>query len=164
MGTSIVDGTVAEATVKRARGGMSVFSALRFDLDDGSSRTVKNAVTTQAVAETLTPGNRGRFYLFTAFDIKGVHGARLPDGRSAYGFPGNNKKLFLILGILNIVWITFMVLAEGRVPMLAVALMILAVIGYVVMGKGEREAKALFDGDAGHAPPARQATAPLSGI
>lgn len=162
MGTSIVDGTIAEATVKRARRGFTQYNTVRFDLDDGSARTVKNAVTTQAVAETLTPGNRGRFYLFTAFDIKGVHGARLPDGRAVFGFPGNNKKLFLIFGIINIAWIAFMVLAEGRVPMLAVALLILAVVGFVLMGKGEREAKAQFDGDGGYASPAPPLAAPFA--
>lgn len=164
MGTSIVDGTVAEATVRRARGGFTIFSTLRFDLDDGSSRTVKNAAAAQPVAETLAPGNRGRFYLFTSFDIKGVHGARLPDGRSVYGFPGSNKMIFLILGIVNVAWITLMVLTKGGVPLLAAALLVLAIVGYILMGKGEREAKAQFDGDGDYAPPPRPSATPLAGV
>jgi hypothetical protein len=153
MATSIVDGTVAEATVKRVRGGFSVFSTLRFDLDDGTARTVKNAVATQAVAETLTPGNRGRFYLFTAMDIKGVHGARLADGRSVYGFPANNEKLFLVIGVISIVLIAAMLIIAGNLSLLPVLALILAVIGYIFMSKGKREAKAQFDGDVGDAQP-----------
>lgn len=149
MGTSIIDGTVEEATLKRARSGVAVFSNLRFQSTDGASRTIKNAVTTQAVADELKPGIRGRFYLFTSFDIKGVHGVRRADGRAIYGFPGNNRKIFLILGLINLAWVAFrLFVIQDGVPLLGVALLILAIVGYVLMGKGAREAQAQFDADA----------------
>ena len=41
---------------------------------------------------------------------------------------------------------------EGDVPLLAILLLILGVVGYIFMGKGEREARTQFDGDGGYHP------------
>jgi hypothetical protein len=154
MSTSMIDGTVAEAVTRRSRGGITIFKSIRFDLDDGSSRTVTKAVVKQEVADELVPGAKGRFYQFKAFDISGIHGLRAPDGRAVYGFPGNNQKLFLVLGIVNLLWIAVMIAARGAVPMLGVALLILAALGWYFMGQGQAEAKRQFDGDAGYPGPA----------
>jgi hypothetical protein len=154
MSTSIIDGTVEEAVPGRRRGGITVFKTVRFQLADGSSRTVTKAVVKQEIADELTPGAKGRFYLFNAFDIRGIHAVRTPDGRSVYAFPGNNQKLFLILGFINLAWVVFKVAVDGEVPLLGVALMILAAVGWYFMGKGQTEAKQLFDGDTGYAAPA----------
>jgi hypothetical protein len=152
MSTSIIDGTITGAEIKRSRGGITIFKTIAFQRDNGPSQTVRNAVVKQEVADALTPGATGRFYLYNAFDLKGVHGARLPDGRALYAFPTNNQKIFLILGIVNIAWIALMLATRGAVPLLGVAMLILAVVGYIFMSKGAREAKAQFDGDAGYAP------------
>ena len=153
MSTSIIDGTVAEAEPGRARGGFTVFKSIRFALADGSSHTVNKAVVKQIVADELVPGATGRFYLFKAFDIGGVHGVRTPDGRAVYGFPANNQNLFLGLGIVNLLWIVVMIAARGAVPFLGVGLLGLAAVGWYMMGKGKAEAKQQFDGDAGYARP-----------
>lgn len=155
MTTSIIDGRVEAADLKRAKGGVSIFRSVTFQPDTGPTRTIKNAVVKDNVASELVPGAAGRFYLYNAFDLKGVHGVRTRDGRSIYGFAANNKKIFLILGIVNIAWIALRVFViDGQVPLLAILLMILAVAGFIFMSKGENEAKAQFDGDAGYAPPA----------
>ena len=149
MSTSIVDGTIEEAVPGRSRGGITVFKSIRFKGDDGTERTITKAVVKQPLVDELTAGARGRFYLFNAFDIRGVHGLRTADGRSVYVFPTNNQKIFLLLGIVNLLWIAFKVAVDGEIPMLAAALLVLAVVGWVMMGKGEKEAKAQFDGDTG---------------
>jgi len=151
VGTSIVDGSIEDAKIKRARAGIAIFEFIQFRLNDGSSRTVKKAVATQAVADQLAPGTSGRFYLFNSFDLKGVHGVRRSDGTAIYGFPGNtNRRLFVFLGLLNLVWIVMRVtLIDGQVPLLGVALLILAVVGYVLMGKGANESKLQFESDRG---------------
>lgn len=153
----MIDGIVEEAVLKRARGGLAVFDSIRFRLDDGSSRTIKKAVVKQVVADALTPGSRGRFYLYSAFDLKGVHGVRRSDGTAIYGFPSNNAKVFLILGIVNLAWIALRLSTDGKIPMLGIALLILALVGYVLMNKGHREAKQQFEGDSAHAPAAAAA-------
>ena len=154
MSTSTIDGTVVEAVPGRRRGAITVFKSIHFQLDDGSSRTVTKAVVKQDVADELVPGAKGRFYLFKAFDLSGVHGVRTPDGRAVYAFPANNQKLFLVLGIINLLWVVFMIATKGAVPMLGVALMVLAGVGWYFMGKGQTEASQQFEGDAGYAGPA----------
>lgn len=154
MSTSIIDGSIEAADLKRAKGGATIFRSITFQQTGVGTRTIRNAVVKDNVAAELVPGTHGRFYLYNAFDLKGVHGIRTPGGRDVYGFAGNNRKLFLILGIFNCVWIALRVLViDGQVPMLAVLLLVLAAVGFVFMGKGEREAKAQFDDDAGYRPP-----------
>ena len=153
MSTSIIDGTVTGAVVRRARAGITVYKTLDFERDNGPPQTIKNAVVKQEVADALAPGTRGRFYLYNSFDLKGVHGVRTPDGRAVYGFPTNNQKIFLILGIVNIAWIALMITTRDAVPLLGVAMLGLAIVGYIFMGKGARETRAQFDGDTGDAPP-----------
>lgn len=150
MSTSIIDGTVEEVVRGRRRGAVSVLKSIRFQLDDGSSRTVTKAVVKQDVADELQPGARGRYYLFSAFDLRGIHGVRTPDGRAVYAFPTSNQKLFLILGIINLAWIAFKVAVDGQIPLLGAALLVLAVVGWYFMGKGQTEARQQFDGDAGY--------------
>jgi hypothetical protein len=147
MSTSIIDGTVEQAEPGRSRSGTTIFKSIRFALDDGSSRTVTKAVVKQEIADELVPGVKARFYLFKAFDISGIHGVRTPDGRAVYAFPGSNQKLFLVLGILNLAWVVTMIAVRGAVPMLGVALLILAAVGWYFMGQGQAEAKRQFDGD-----------------
>lgn len=152
MTTSIIDGRVESAELRRARGGLSVFRTITFQPDSGPTRTIRNAVVKQNVADELTPGAQGRFYLYNAFDQKGVHGVRTPDGRATYGFATNNQKLFLLTGVLSVVWMALRIATEGDVPLLAILLLILGVVGYIFMGKGEREARTQFDGDGGYHP------------
>lgn len=147
MTVSIIDGRVEAADLRRARGGLSVYRSITLQPDNGPTRTIKNAVVTQNIADELTPGAQGRFYLYNAFDQKGVHGVRTPDGRAIYGFAGNNRKLFLLLGVISTLWIALRVTVEGDVPLLGILLLILGIIGYIFMGRGEREAKAQFDAD-----------------
>lgn len=150
MTTSIIDGHVAAADLKRARSGISIYRSVTFQPDQGAEWVVKNAVVKQNVADALLPGARGRFYLYSAFDVKGIHGVRTSDGQSIFGFPGNNQKLFLVLGIFNLIWVAFTIVVRGGVPLLGAAGMVLCIAGYIFMSKGQREAQAQFDGDAGH--------------
>ena len=150
MGTSVIDGTVEAVQLKRKRAGIAIFDTIQFRQNDGTSRTIKKSVSTQAVADQLAPGTAGRFYLFNTFDLKGVHGVRRTDGTAVYGFPGTgNRKLFLIIGVINLAWIALRLATEGDLPLLGVGLVILGVVGYVLMGKGASEAQAQFDNDPG---------------
>jgi hypothetical protein len=151
MPTSVIDGTVEEAIPGRAKGGVAVFKSIRFQLDNGTSRTVTKAVVTRNVGDEIVPGARGRWYLYTTFDLKGVHGLRTSDGRAVYGFPGTNRKLFLLIMVVSLLWLVLKITVDGEVPLLGVGLFILGIVGWVFMGKGEREAKEQFDGDAGFA-------------
>ena len=152
MGTSTIDGTVAAVEMGRSARGLSIFKSIRFQLTDGSSRTITKAVARTPIADQLTPGSSGRFYLFTGFDLKGVHGIRKADGTTICEFPGNNVRLFLILGIINVLWIILRLSTDGQLPLLAVALIILSIVGYVLLSKTQREAKQQFADDAAFRP------------
>lgn len=147
MPTSIVEGTVEETSLRWSRRGISLFNSIRFRKDDGTEQTVNKAVVKQEVADQLTPGARGRFYLFKAFDIGGIHGVRLPDGREIYAFPANNEKIFLISGSVALLWVVLAIFTRGGVPVLGAGLLILSGFGYYFMSKGRHEAKAQFEGD-----------------
>lgn len=157
MSTSFIDGTVEHVEPGRRRGAIAVFKTIRFQLADGSSRTITKAVTKQDVAAELVPGATGRFYLFNAFDIRGIHGVRTPDGRAICAFPTNNQKLFVLSGVIALAWVTLKVAVDGEIPLLGVALIILAVVGWYFMGKGQAEALRQFEGDSSYAPPAAAA-------
>lgn len=116
MPTSIIDGSIEAADLRRAKGGASIFRSITFQQADGGTRTIRNAVVKDNVAAELVPGTRGRFYLYNAFDLKGVHGVRTVSGRDIYGFAGNNQKIFLILGIFNLIWIAVMIVLHDRAP------------------------------------------------
>lgn len=153
MTTSIIDGHVESAELRRARGGLSVFRTIVFQPHSGPTRTIRNAVVKQNVADELTPGAQGRFYLYNAFDQKGVHGVRTPDGRATYGFATNNQKLFLISAIIALLWMILRFTVDGDIPVLGILLFILGIVGFIFMGKGEREARTQFDGDADYRAP-----------
>lgn len=162
MGTSTIDGTIEAAELKRTAKGLSLFNSIRFRLDDGSTRTITKAVANTAIADELVPGSTGCFYLFTGFDLKGVHGIRRSDGTAICDFPSRNAKLFLLVGVINLAWIVLRVGLDGTVPLLGVALLVLAGVGYTLLSKTAREAQAQFDADNG-APGAAPETAAEAG-
>lgn len=147
MGTSIVDGTVEEAVIKRQRGRITIYSPLTFRLDGGGSRTIKTAVASGEVADHLKPGSSGRFYLFTALDVKGVHGARTAGG-SAFDFPArNNELIFIFVIIINILWIALRVGTDTGLPLFGVAMLLLGGVGLFFTRKSRMEAKTQFETD-----------------
>src|ERR1044072_4924699 len=130
MPTSMIDGTVEEADLRTDRAGVKIFLSIRSLLNDGSEQTSDKAVTTTEIGDELVPGTSGRFYLFKAFDIKGVHGVRMADGRAGYGFPGNNQRLFLLAGTVAVLWNAILIATRDSISLLAVAAIVLSVVGW----------------------------------
>lgn len=148
MGVSVVDGTIEAIDAGRKTKRLSIFKSILFRETDGGCRTIKKAVVSADVADQIAVGNSGRFYLFTSFDLKGVHGVRKPDGTAVYDFPGKgNAKIFMFLVPLNLAWIALRVVDKGDVPLLGVGLAILGVVGWFLIRKTEKETRAQFDAD-----------------
>jgi hypothetical protein len=103
MGVSIVDGTIEEAVLKKARQNLRVYQYIKFRQQDGETMTVAKPIADASVAELLTPGTSGRFYLFTQIDHRGIHGVRTSDGREVGNFPKNNEKAMIIVGVAGLV-------------------------------------------------------------
>lgn len=149
MGTSIVDGTIESIEAGRKTKKVSVFKTIVFREEGGSTRTIKKAVVSGDLASQIVPGNSGRFYLFTTFDLKGVHGVRKADGTAIYDYPGkNNKIIFIGLIVMSLALIVLRVLNDDGLPLLSVFLIILGVVGWYFTSKAARETREQFDGDA----------------
>lgn len=149
MGTSIVDGTIDSVEPGRRNKKVAVFKTIVFRENDGETRTIKRAVVTGDLAEQIVPGNSARFYLFTTFDLKGIHGVRKADGTALYDYPGkNNKKIFIFLIVVSLLLIALRMATGDGLPLLSVLLIILGVVGWIFTSKTERETREQFDGDA----------------
>jgi hypothetical protein len=152
MATSTIDGIVEEAVLKRRRAQASLYERVVFRLDDGTTKTWAKAVVLNDVADLVVPGTRGRFYLFTAIDHRGISGVRTVDGRAASGVPKVNEKasiwVIAMMTVLNAVY----VLALDKISILALVLMILGVPMYFLYRQVRVDAERHFAADAGYRP------------
>lgn len=162
MATSVIDGTIEEAVIKRRRSQGSVYERIKFRLDDGSTRTWAKAVAMNNVGDLLVPGTRGRFYLFTAIDHRGIGGVRTDDGREAFGFARVNEYVGIGLFAFNLLLVIFYVTvmkedASSFSRTLALVLMIAGIPLFLLYRNTRVEAERAFRADAGFRPAAARA-------
>ena len=157
MATSTVDGTVEEAVIKRRRSQGSFYERIKFRLDDGSTRTWAKAHVMNNVGDLLVPGTRGRFYLFTAIDHRGVAGVRTEDGREAFGFPRLNEYAGIGLVIAMLLLTVMNIAMFDRVSIIAIVLIVLGVPMYFLYRQNRIDAEKAFNAEAGFRPAARTA-------
>ena len=157
MATSTVDGTVEEAVMKRRRAKHSFYERVKFRLDDGSTKTWTKAHVLNDVAALLVPGTRGRFYLFTAIDHRGISGVRTDDGREAFGVNPVNEYaglgIFISMTLLTILYVTVL----EKISIIALVLAILGVPMFFLYRQNRVDAEKAFRADAGYRPPAAAA-------
>lgn len=152
MGTSTIDGTIEAVDIKRKRGNFTVFETIRFRLDSGADKTVTKALVANELANRLTPGTSGRFYLFTAVDQKGVHGLRSrKSGESIHAWVGSNEKAMRFMFWLLLATVVLMIAVTGDVGLLPFGIMILAGICWFLYRKARIESRRQFDADSGYA-------------
>lgn len=131
MGVSYIDGRVNTADIKRQRGKIHQYSTLKFALDGGGERTIKNAVVANDVAAHLMPGTAGRFYLYNQMDGRGVYAFRAADGTVVNRYPQQAERLFLVLIVLNLLgMLAYRFLMDGGMPLLVLFAFGIGVIGY----------------------------------
>jgi len=157
MAQSIIDGTVEEAVIRRRRSQGSFYDSIKFRLDDGSTKTWTKAHVMNNVGDLLTPGTRGRFYLFTAIDHRGVSGVRTDDGREAFGVAKLNELVGMWMVIINILLTILYVTMLNGISVLALILIVLGVPMFFLYRQNRLDAEKAFRADAGYRPPARGA-------
>jgi len=91
MATSIIDGTIEEAHLKRSFWNMRVFDPILIQRADGQVENLGKTIVEGNLAHYIVPGAAGRFYLYSTIDHRGIHGVRLDNGEEAYGFARNNE-------------------------------------------------------------------------
>ena len=157
MAQSTIDGTVEEAVLRRRRSQGSFYDSIKFRLDDGSTKTWTKAHVMNNVGDLLTPGTRGRFYLFTAIDHRGVSGIRTDDGREAFGVAKLNEQVGMWLVIVNILLTILYVTVLDGISVLALILIVLGVPMFFLYRQNRLDAEKAYNDDAGYRPPARAA-------
>jgi hypothetical protein len=147
MSTSIIDGTVEEATFKRAFVKMQVWGPLVFRLRDGSTRTLDKVIIESSLAPYITPGNSGRFYCYAAIDHRGIHGVRTDQGEAHYAFARNNEVVSLISAGFGALLIAISLAFQVRITGWAYICLIIGVPGYFLYRETRLKAEKQFDAD-----------------
>lgn len=157
MSVSVIEGKVIEAPVKTRRKTFVRFAHVAFERADGRTQKVGKVVAMGELANLVTTGAEGRFYMYKTIDVTGVAGVRLADGTSLFAYPGNNLKVFGMIIPVSLAWVLLQIFAEGDVPLLGVGLFILGIVGFVITRNDRAAAQRLFDADAALARPSRPA-------
>lgn len=143
-----IDGKVeaAERLLKNNR--FVVFKAVTFRDSAGVETTINKLMAAGPVAESLTPGASGRFYLAKALDQTGVHGVRLDDGKTLYA-PYTNMELLaqIASGAGGLVLLMALFGARG-ILLTPILVLPLGLVLWWLARKARLEGKAQFDGDA----------------
>jgi hypothetical protein len=149
MSVSIIDGTIESIEAGKKQKKFSIFNSIVFREKDGTSRTIKKALVSNDLLTQMTVGNRGRFYSFATFEIRGIHAIRNKDGTAVYDYPGKFQALIykiMVAGALGLIAIH--IIDKGAISLLGVALSIFGTFGLYVNLKTSRETRAQFDADA----------------
>lgn len=94
-----IDGEVTAVELRNRKGKYVVLRRLQLRGHDGTEHELKTVCAAGEVAEALTPGSRGRFYISKALDQTGVHAVRLEGGKSAHAWHNNMELMsFIMLG------------------------------------------------------------------
>ncbi len=147
MSVSVLDGKVREAPVKFRRKGVVRYAHITFERSDGGTERIAKPLTADAVAELISPGAEGRFYLYKVLDVKGIHGVRLAGGGERYAYPGNNAGIFLGVVAMSVAWMALRIFDRGDVPLLGLLLLALGVTGFFLTRSNRAETKRQFDAD-----------------
>lgn len=147
MAVSIIDGTIEAMVLKRVRQNVRVYERISFVRDDGRPTTIAKAVVQAEVAELLEPGAKGRFYVFSAIDHRGIHGVRTDDGRRIFAFSKMNERAMLVTIAVGIVLMVFYVALLDSISLWPVLLLVLGVPGYFLYRRTRIEAESQFRAD-----------------
>jgi hypothetical protein len=147
MAVSVIDGTIEAASKRSTKRKYALYDSLDIRGRDGSSHNLKNILAAGEVAAALTPGASGRFYVSEGLGQKGIHGARLDDGRAFYDHFNNMELMFMIGalagGFMLIVGLAG--LSEFKITPVVLGLFLAA--GWFVSRNARLEGRRQFDQD-----------------
>ncbi|MEO6340687.1 MAG: hypothetical protein ABIO39_11645 [Caulobacteraceae bacterium] len=155
MAVWTIDGTVEAAKPTRRKGRYAFYDAVHIREAGGAEQVLTKVAAADPVAQALTPGARGRFYVTKALDQTGIHALRLDGGSAAYAHY-NNMELIVLIGAAAGFIFYPVALTGGRVPLFGLPL----VLGPVLLAtwwlfrKARLEGRRQFDADTRAAPAA----------
>ena len=154
MGVSVIDGTIEQVVLRRRRKLASIYDRVVFRLDDGSSKTWGKSVVSNNVADHLKPGLKGRFYLYTAIDHRGIHGLRTADGPEVYGLGKMNEIASIVIFVTMALLVALSVATRGDAPLLPTILVVLSIPMFILYRGTRVQAERQFQADSGFRPAA----------
>ncbi len=117
MANIVIDGTIENATLKRAAMGQSIFEAVTVRRSDGTREHFRKLIVANALRDALKSGATGRFYFHKFIDQSGLHAVR-SGSRSQFAFPRNIEIILGIMGTLNLLMLVGWIAADGGVRLL----------------------------------------------
>jgi hypothetical protein len=148
MATDIIDGRIVGAKLKRAARRQSVFDTIIFQLPDGSRRTLRKLAVSGDLADALTPGTSGRFYLHSIVDQHGLHAIRTHDGRAIFDYSRTVETILLVIGLLNLMLTGAFLMLEGEVRTVHLLFFLLGSGLALLFRRTRNAARSQFDDDA----------------
>lgn len=154
MSLSIVDGTIESMDLKRAAAKVRIYRTIVWRLPNGQSRTIAKPLVHEALARELAPGTKGRFYLFSSIDHRGLQAMRADDGRAVFAYPKNNEVIGMVLLVISAIWVgATLVFLEG-IPIWGVLVLGLSIAIVLVNRRLRIDAERQFAADSGRTLPA----------
>jgi hypothetical protein len=150
MAVETLDGTIEPAAPRRRKGKYAFFDTLQFRDRSGIAQSLSKICAAGPVADAVTKGASGRFYLSSGGGQTGIHGVRLDDGTNAYAHYNNMEWVVLIGAIAGLAWLV--IGAAGGQMMITPVIIGLVLAGFYVFLRGVRVAgKRQFEADAARA-------------
>jgi len=149
MSLSIIDGTIESMDLKRAAAKVRIYRSIVFRLPDGESRTIVKPYVHESLARELAPGTKGRFYLFSSIDHRGVQAMRADDGRALFAYPRSNEVIGLVLLVISGIWVGAMIVIAQGIPVWGAIVLALAIVIVVVNRKLRIDAERQYAADSG---------------
>lgn len=148
MRINVIEGVVALAEVQRSSRFFTRYLGVEISGSDGRSEAMKGALAHADVAQHLALGAKGKFYLFSDFDMKGVFGVRLADGTSVREYPGkNNLNIYRIMLFAGLALLLLSPFILGGVSVLALLASLVGGGLWFMADKARKELLRAFDSD-----------------
>lgn len=147
MALELLDGTIDPATPKRRKGKYAFFDRLQFRDRSGNTRNLGKICVAGPVADAVTKGGTGRFYLSSGGGQTGIHGIRLDDGTSAYAHY-NNMEWVILFGALAGLGCLLILLAGGDPPVTPIVLGVVLGGFYIFLRSVRVAGRRQYDADA----------------
>ena len=109
------------------------------------------------LAGRLQAGATGRFYLFSCYDHRGIHGYRDERGQACFRYPRNSEIILAAVMIPVALWVFYVLFTRLGLPIFWTLLLVLGVVSLIHYRNVRHQAEKQFAADGNGA-----ATAPAA--
>jgi hypothetical protein len=151
MAVSVIDGTIEAASKHSSKRKYALFNSIDIRGRDGARHKLEKVLAAGQVAAALTQGASGRFYVNQGLGQKGIHGARLDDGRAFYDHFNNIELIFMIGALAGLFMLVILLAGASGAMITPVILGAFLAVGWFLSRKMRLEGRQQYDADAARA-------------